>query len=239
MIDPNNAIQAAIDVQTQFSAEKNQTCSNALSEYKVLFLHGAGKGQESEFISAVCTNLAKQGLECFTTDFEYMQTQKSLNKKRPPDRMPKLLPFTQQWVNDHTVFDSNADKKIILAGKSMGSRVASMLLSDYEEAKVDKVVAWFALGFPFFAPTQKDPEKSQKRVAHLKHVIKPGLIVQGTRDAFGKTEEQVHPCLADDTQLYWLDTGDHDFKPLKKTGRTQQDLIDEACDEVIKFILAL
>lgn len=231
MKDNITEFKTAMAVQTSYRAK----VENDLSHYKVLFLHGAGKGQESEFITSVCKTLAQKGLECFSTDFEYMQTQKKLNKKRPPDRIPKLLPFTQQWLNDH----SKSNNKIILAGKSMGGRVATMLMSEFEGAKIDQVAGWFVLGFPFFAPTQKDPVKSQKRVAHLAEVKKAGLIVQGTRDAFGKTEEQVNPCLADNTKLHWLDTGDHDFKPLKKTGRTQQDLINEACDEVSKFILGL
>ena len=54
------------------------------------------------------------------------------------------------------------------------------------------------------------------------------LICQGERDPFGKPEEVAGYGLPVNVRVHWLASGDHDFKPLKRSGLIQADLIEES-----------
>jgi len=70
-------------------------------------------------------------------------------------------------------------RPLIIGGKSMGGRIASLIA---DEAEVAGLVC---LGYPFH-PTRKP---DQLRVEHLRAIRTPTLILQGERDAFGSAEE--------------------------------------------------
>src|ERR1700683_2872759 len=103
-------------------------------------------------------------------------------------------------------------KKLVIGGKSMGGRIASLVADD---AGVDGLVC---LGFPFH-PVGK-PDKL--RVEHLGKIKTPTLIVQGERDPFGSREEVAGYKLSAAVRIEWLVDGDHSFKPRKSSGRTEE-----------------
>ena len=109
----------------------------------------------------------------------------------------------------------------------MGGRVASLLA---DELQPDGLICF---GYPFHPPGK--PEKT--RTAHLAELRTPTLILQGTRDPFGKHDEVARYPLSAQVQVDWLDTGDHDLKPLKSSGLTQADLIDQAAERAAAFML--
>jgi predicted alpha/beta-hydrolase family hydrolase len=95
----------------------------------------------------------------------------------------------------------------------MGGRIASMIA---DEVKADGLLC---IGYPFH-PIGK-PE--QLRTAHLKHLGKPTLIAQGTRDPFGTREEVANYDLSSAIQILWMEDGDHDLRPRKSvSGYTQK-----------------
>ena len=106
-----------------------------------LFAHGAGAGMESEFMTSMAQNLAKQGVNVGLFDFEYMQQAKANDKKRPPDRAPKLLAYFEKMLSE-----LDTDLPIFIGGKSMGGRMASMLACEVEVKGV------LAFGYPFHPP---------------------------------------------------------------------------------------
>ena len=63
----------------------------------------------------------------------------------------------------------------------------------------------------------------------------PTLILQGTRDPFGKPEEVAGYDLSAQINVVWLEDGDHSFKPRKSSGRTLEENVREAIDEIIDF----
>jgi predicted alpha/beta-hydrolase family hydrolase len=119
---------------------------------------------------------------------------------------------------------------VFIGGKSMGGRMATSLAST-NGAYSRLIKGVVCLGYPFHPPSK--PEKL--RVEHLPRIKSPTLIMQGTRDALGKPEEVSQYALGA-ISVSWLDTADHDFKPLKKTGKTQEDMIDLAVTKVSEFI---
>ena len=191
--------------------------------FRILLMHGAGLGQESEFMCNVFDGLLQRGQEVVAVDFPYMQKATLLNKKQPPDRFNRLQEFVMQWMLHWQ------EKPVVLLGKSMGGRLASSL------ANQPNVKAWSALGYPFVAPTQKDADKIAARLLHLKAVKTPGLILQGTRDPFSK-QLNIDDYISNQTSLKWLEDADHDFKTLKRSFKTQQQTIDLALDSFVAWL---
>lgn len=187
---------------------------------RLLLAHGAGAGSESEFIQLLAKALNHQGLEPVLFDFPYMEKAKQLQKRRPPDRLPILLEAMKQQVAKLA-----DDLPLVLAGKSMGGRVATMLMSELS-------LPGIAYGYPFH-PLGK-PEKL--RVEHLQTMTQPLLIVQGERDGFGKPEEVAGYDLAKRVEISWLADGDHSFKPRKASGHSQIAHIELAAKLSAEFV---
>lgn len=180
---------------------------------RLLLAHGAGAGMQSDFMQWLSSALVAEGIEVWRFNFPYMQQQLAEQKKRPPNPMPKLQ---QAFVEQ--IQQCPQDLPLYIGGKSMGGRVASMLAVE-ANLPIQGVLAY---GYPFHAPG-----KDQYRTDHFADLTSSLLILQGERDTFGNQSE-----LADKhwpgVKLHWLADGDHSFKPRKKSGLTQAQLIAQA-----------
>ena len=132
--------------------------------------------------------------------------------------MPKLLACYREVVEAQ-------QGPVILAGKSMGGRAATMLADDIACAGV------VAFGYPFHPPGK--PENL--RTAHLEPMRTPTLIVQGERDTFGTRDEVAGYGLSQQIRLRWIDDGDHSLKPRKKSGFTLEGNLAAAMDAAVAF----
>lgn len=167
--------------------------------------------------------LNRQGVDVARFEFPYMHARRLSGKRAPPNSMPLLLEsFRGHW----TEFQASQAGPLLIGGKSMGGRVASMLADELGAAGL------VCFGYPFHPPGK--PEKT--RVEHLHRLVTPSLIVQGTRDPFGRPSEVAGYALAPSVELHWLDTADHDFQPLKKSGHDQSTMIDQAALAVLEFL---
>ncbi len=128
-----------------------------------------------------------------------------------------------------TVIEMLGRERLVIGGKSMGGRIASLVA---DEAKAAGLVC---LGYPFH-PTGT-PERL--RVEHLKTIATPTLICQGARDAFGNREEVAVYRLSPNIRIHWLEDGDHSFKPRKSSGRTEKQNGREAVAEIAAFVEGL
>lgn len=174
---------------------------------------------DSEFMRAMAEGLVGCGLRVVRFEFPYMVQRRETGKRRPPDREPILR---ETWLQ---VIESLESNKLIIGGKSMGGRIASMIA---DEAEVAGLVC---LGYPFH-PSGK-PDKL--RIEHLKAMKTPTLIAQGERDALGNEDEVVGYKLEKNIQFHWLPDGDHSFKPRKLSGRAQKDNWNEAIRVAAEF----
>jgi len=186
-----------------------------------VFAHGAGAGMDHEFMNSVAKGLADKGIQVVRFNFPYMVKRAEDGKKRPPDRAPKLLEAYQSVIDELA-----ADGPIVIGGKSMGGRMASLLADE------TKVAGFACLGFPFHPPGKPENFKGD----HLATVTKPCLILQGERDTFGKREELSDFSLSDAVSVEFIPDGDHSFKPRKRSGYTEQGNIDFAVDKLAAFI---
>lgn len=186
---------------------------------RLVFAHGAGASASSDFMQWQAEALVHQGIEVWRFNFPYMQLQVAEQKKRPPNPMPVLQQSFQQQIAS-----CPQDLPLFIGGKSMGGRVASMLSAT---ASVRGVLAF---GYPFHAPG-----KQIYRTDHFAELAKPLLILQGSRDTFGSRAELAGKQWTEVT-LHWLEDGDHSFKPRKKSGLIQQQLIEQAAQHSRGFI---
>lgn len=180
---------------------------------RVLLGHGAGAPMDSEFMQWLAERFVALGFEVVRYEFPYMQKRREDGKRRPPDRLPVLQDFLQQLIRQ---FDDGVP--LYLAGKSMGGRIASMLLED------KAVQAAFVFGYPFHPAGKPD----KLRTEHLMTLTKPLHIFQGSRDTMGSLQEVAGYNLPDIVSVHWLDDGNHDLKPRKASGFTQQQHLDLA-----------
>ncbi|WP_017445431.1 alpha/beta family hydrolase [Gayadomonas joobiniege] len=197
----------------------------------LLLAHGAGAGSQSEFIKCICNKITeKQQLEnslninVIPFDFEYMKEIYKTGKKRPPERMPKLISTYLRQIK--TVESADA---IYLLGKSMGARVA---FATAELADCDKIRGLVALGYPFYPPGKQD----KHRLVLLQESLLPGLIVQGERDTFGNRDWVEQQNLPENIKLSWIEKADHSLKPLKSASISYDQAFAQTADIIYDFI---
>ena len=188
-----------------------------------IFAHGAGAGSDSEFMQNMASLLAEQGINVGLFDFEYMQIAKQTNKRRPPERAPKLLAYFTQVIEQ-----AEPTLPLFIGGKSMGGRMASMLVCETNK-KINGVLAF---GYQFHPPGK--PEKL--RIDHFGQILCPFLVLQGERDTFGTREELDALMLDKRPEFVWLTDGDHSLKPRKKSGMTLEQNLQIAAEHASKFI---
>ncbi len=143
----------------------------------VLLSHGAGAGMDSTFQVAAAAGLVERGLVVARFDFPYMEQARVQDKRRPPDRQPVLLATWRAMLAAARRWKPGAP--LVMAGKSMGGRVASLVLAGEDGPPPEDVVAAVYLGYPLHPAGR--PERL--RDAHLPAVAVPQLFVQGSRDA--------------------------------------------------------
>lgn len=197
------------------------------AERTIVLAHGAGAAMDTDFMDAFATGLAERGSRVVRFEFPYMSERRTTGKRRPPDREPILR---DTWLRVISTLQADS---LIIGGKSMGGRIASLIA---DEAEVQGLVGGLVcLGYPFH-PTGK-PEKL--RVEHLQSIETPTLIVQGERDPFGNVAEVAGYKLSANVQIHWLTDGDHSFKPRKASGKSLDDNMVEAITAVADFVDSL
>ncbi len=192
------------------------------AEVTILLAHGAGAPMDSASLSASTKVFAATGLRVVRFEFDYMASRRTSPAKRPPPRAEKLK---SEYVAAIDALDATGP--LVIGGKSMGGRVASMIADPLHSS--GRVAGLLCLGYPFHPIGKPD----QLRTAHLADMQTPTLIVQGTRDLFGTREEVASYKLSKSIEILWLEDGDHDLKPRKAvSGFTAADHMLAMADRV-------
>ena len=173
----------------------------------VLLAHGAGGPMDTPAMTGAAKALADQGFCVARFEFEYMAARRRALGRKPPPRAETLCPEYLAAIDA-----LKAKGPLIVGGKSMGGRIASMIADDLHAA--GRIAGLLCLGYPFHPPGK--PE--QLRTAHLAKLKTPALIVQGTRDPFGSRAEVATYALSKTIKILWLEDGDHDLKPRKRVS---------------------
>ncbi len=198
----------------------------ALGPARALFVcaHGAGGHMADAGMLRVSQELRGRGFDIVRFNFLYRE----LGAGRP-DPMPKLRAcFTA--VVEH-VRAELAPQRLILGGRSMGGRTASMLAAEGFDCD-----GLLLLAYPLHPAG--GPEKL--RSAHLGKVKVPVLCLNGTRDALCR-KDLMERALAglSHWSMHWLDGADHSFHVLKSSGRSDAQGMREAGEASASWLAAL
>jgi uncharacterized protein len=194
---------------------------------RFLCAHGAGAGMETPFLEVFAQLLAERGVGTLRFEFAYMAARRSGARKPPPK--------AERLVDEYraAVAAAGPGAPLVIGGKSMGGRVASLMTDELHAA--GRIAGLVCLGYPFHPP--KRPE--QLRIRHLAGLSCPALIVQGERDPFGSRAEV--EALLEGRQLssairfHWAGDGDHDLGPRGGSGHTRKANLAAAADAVAAF----
>ncbi len=178
--------------------------------------HGAGGNMSDRGVLATAKAMLARGIDVVRFNFLYKE-----KKSGRPDPMPKLMD-TITAVVGHARAEVKP-KRLIIGGRSMGGRAASMLAADGFDAE-----GLFLLAYPLHPAGQP----SKLRDAHLPRIAMRTLCVNGTRDALC-TPELMNTALTTVTapwKMHWIDGADHSFHMLKSSGRTDGLVMEEIGD---------
>jgi uncharacterized protein len=209
--------------------ETRAVCEPATSgPDKAVFVcaHGAGGNMSDRSMLAVANALRAHGFG--VVRFNFLYKEKGSGR---PDPMPKLMTTTAAVV-DRTRAELGSPRPLIIGGRSMGGRAASMLAADGYDAD-----GLLLLAYPLHAEGQ--PEKL--RDAHLPRITMPVLCINGTRDGLCTPSlmERVLTTVTAPWEMHWLEGADHSFHVLKSSGRNDAAVLTEVGDVSAKWLAAL
>ena len=188
------------------------------AEEGVVFVcaHGAGGNMNDRGLVQTANALRERGLGVVRFNFLYKE-----KKSGRPDPMPRLkecyaavVARARQELNPRT---------LIIGGRSMGGRAASMLAADGFECD-----GLLLLAYPLHPPGQPD----KLRDAHLPAIKVPVICFNGTRDPFCTPSlmEEVLKRVTTKWEMHWVEGADHSFHVLKSSGKTDAQVLDEIAD---------
>lgn len=184
----------------------------------LVLAHGAGAGMRHAFPEALARRLAARRIATFRYQFPYME-----RGSRRPDFPPVLVATVRAACAAAEV--EAGPLPLLAGGKSLGGRMTSTAASAEVLPGVRGLVFF---GFPLHPPGRPGRE----RAAHLADAGLPMLFLQGTRDKLADLELLRSVCaeLGARATLRIVDGGDHSFRVLKRSGRTDDEALDELAD---------
>lgn len=191
------------------------TAAHDAADSPIVFVcaHGAGGHMSDRGVLAVSQVMRDQGVNVVRFNFLYRE-----KRSGRPDPMP-LLRQTFEAVVARTREELRPEV-VIIGGRSMGGRAASMLAADGFACDGLLLLAY---------PLHPAGKPEQLRDAHLPTIDRPVLCLNGTRDALCRRDlmEAVLERVGSNWTMHWLDGADHSFHVLKSSGRTDAEVLAE------------
>jgi hypothetical protein len=216
---------AAASVAAFFDAPERESRASA-----ILFAHGAGVDALHPWMATVTAALVARGFTVMRFRYPYMERARNAGHPMPPDRTPALE--EAHFAALEAFAARTAGKRRLLAGKSLGARIATHIA-----AKGATAHGLVCFGYPLHPPRQPDKLRSE----HLSAIVQPALFLQGTRDEFG-TPRELAPILqrfGGRATLAAVEGGDHSFEVPVAARRTQAAVLDELAERVATWERAM
>jgi predicted alpha/beta-hydrolase family hydrolase len=227
------------DARTRITAVRTPVPN---AKWTLIYAPGASGNLNDPFGRHLASTLPAHGITVVRFQFPYMEA-----GRKSPDR-PAVLEDTWRAVIEEcgaatarsespketgrgsAASARNNRTKLCVAGRSMGGRIASIVLAGGTPADA---LALFA--YPLHPPGKPDAA----RIEHLPRIKAPALFVSGTRDAFASPDElKAAAKLVRRATVQLLEAADHGFAVPKTSGRTRTDVYDEAVSALIDFLAA-
>jgi uncharacterized protein len=170
----------------------------------IVFAHGAGAPSASAWMRGWATRLGELG-DVSAFDYPYMKA-----GRKSPDRPPVLLAAHREAL-DEARKKYGEGRPVVLAGKSMGSRMGCHLAVELaKEGQAPAALVCFGYPLRGGSGTLRDEV--------LRELETPILFLQGSRDALCPLDdlERVRGQMRARNQLFVVDGGDHSLGVRKK-----------------------
>jgi predicted alpha/beta-hydrolase family hydrolase len=196
----------------------------------VLLSPGAGADRSAPALVAVADALAAAGIPSLRFDFPYRAA-----GKKAPDRPPVLEATTREAAAELGARTGLEAGQLVLGGRSMGGRIASMTVASVHDPLPARGL--LLLGYPLHAMGK--PERT--RDEHFARIHCPVLFISGTRDsmapkpALTRSAKKVRGAVT----LHWLESADHGFRPLKRSGLTIDDVLADVAETSVTWVQGL
>jgi predicted alpha/beta-hydrolase family hydrolase len=182
--------------------------------------HGAGAGMRHRFMETIAAALAGRGVATLRYQFPYTET--GSRRPDPPGVLEATVRAAVAAAHAHA-----PELPLVAGGKSLGGRMTS---NAQAHGPLPGVRALVFLGFPLHPPKQP----GDRRAEHLQQVDLPMLFLQGTRDELAHLDLLRPVCdgLAPHATLHVVEGADHGFEVLKRSGRSDAEVMDELADTI-------
>ncbi len=185
--------------------------------------HGAGADMRHAFLESMAQRLAAKGIATLRYQFPYTEA-----GGRRIDPEPVLLATVRAAVQAGR--EEARGLPLLAGGKSMGGRMTSRAAAAEPLGAVSGLVF---LGFPLHPAGQPGVSRAE----HLSRVDLPLLFLQGTRDTLADLA-LLRPVIAElrpRATLRVIEHADHMFHVLKRSGRTNEQVLDELATAVAEW----
>lgn len=196
----------------------------------VILAHGAGTDMTHRHMRRHAADLAAAGHAVALFNFAYTEAGRG-----GPDPSPRLESAWRDVI--HALRPHlGAHRRLVIGGRSMGGRIASMVAAGgAAELGIDGVAC---IAYPLHLAGR--PERL--RVDHWPHLTVPTLLVCGSRDAMAPTEALRHNVAAHMppgiATLHVVEGADHSFGVRKRDGRTEDEVLDELATTITGWLAA-
>ena len=184
-----------------------------------------GDSMRHPFMTGIAERLAAHGMATLRYQFPYMER---------GDRRPDPPGVLAAAVRAASARATEEGLPLLAGGKSLGGRMTSTTAAQSPLPAVRGIVFF---GFPLHAPGRP----SSERGGHLAGVEAPMLFLQGTRDTLADLTllRPVIEALGDRAALHVVEGGDHSFHVLKRSGRANDEVLDELAGAVAAWARGL
>jgi predicted alpha/beta-hydrolase family hydrolase len=184
--------------------------------------HGAGGRLNDKSMLGLAKEFESRKIDMVRFNFLYRE-----KGSARPDPMPRLEKCFEAVVA--RVREELSPRVLIIGGRSMGGRAASMMA-----AKGFPCDGLLLLAYPLHPPGQPD----KLRDAHLPDITVPVVCFSGTRDPFITPELMTKALASVKTkwEMHWLKAADHSFHVPKSSGRSDADVLDEVGETTWRWL---
>lgn len=196
----------------------------------VLLAHGAGADMHAATLTTVTDALSAAGIPSLRFQYPYRSA-----GKKAPDRPAVLLDATRTAIDELARRTKLGVERLVIGGRSMGGRYCSLVAGDAGDPV--RCLGLLLLGYPLHAAGKPEKERSD----HFPRLTMPVLFVSGTRDSLASEPALTKAArkVAGPTTFHWIESGDHGFKPLKRSGLTVDGVLAEAAAAAVEWVRTL
>ena len=201
-----NALEWRVEVGDNATSALYEPATAPNASAVFVCAHGAGGSMSDRGMLQVADQLRTRGFDVVRFNFLYKE-----KRSGRPDPMPVLKQCVTAVVE--RTRQEVAPRRLVIGGRSMGGRAASMLAADGFACDGLLLLAY---------PLHPAGRPEQLRDAHLPQIRVPTLCLNGTRDPLCRRDlmETVLQRVGPRFEMHWLEGADHSFHVLKSSGTT-------------------